>query len=162
MSAVKDLVRNPAFIARWKEALLGGEYEQTNGVLRRTHTDDGPEFVFKKPRYCCLGVALDLEHPNLWFECPLDEDHEDRGVAWESDFASGSELLSEAFLAELGLTEEEQSAFAALNDAGCTFTEIAAVIDGIIEEGDATLSAPTTHPSSTYPQRLSRLIKAQR
>lgn len=45
---------NPELKAKWIAALRSGEYEQTTGALCRIGEDDG------KPRYCCLGVLLEV------------------------------------------------------------------------------------------------------
>ena len=85
---------------KWIKALESGRYKQTQGNLEL----DG--------RYCCLGVLcktmrIDPQTAKSSFEY---------------------ELLSESFLEKVGLTEEEQSKLAGMNDNGKSFREIAAYI----------------------------------
>ena len=85
---------------KWIKALESGRYKQTQENLEL----DG--------RYCCLGVLCKTMR--------IDP----RIVKSSFDF----ELLSESFLEKVGLTEEEQSKLAGMNDNGKSFREIAAYI----------------------------------
>src|SRR5688572_11537418 len=48
-------------LVKWVDALLSGEFEQTNGQLcREDHDSALPETIL---RYCCLGVACEVMMP---------------------------------------------------------------------------------------------------
>ena len=49
-------LRDQSLKQRWVDALRSGEYQQTTGVLHRTHSDEDDEPV----GHCCLGVLCDL------------------------------------------------------------------------------------------------------
>ena len=89
----------------WVKALRSGKYKQTTGVLNKK--------VSGKNRYCCLGVLR------------VFVTHNNSGNTDEEE-----ELLSVDFLKNCGLTAEQQTSCAIMNDTERkTFSEIADVIE---------------------------------
>ena len=109
---------------KWVEVLRSGEYQQTQGVLRKW---DG---------FCCLGVACDLyaqENPQLG--------------AWDEDrftFLNRVSTLPGQVRDWLGLSsiigKHSSGCLADDNDEGKTFSEIADIIedepDGLFAEAE--------------------------
>lgn len=85
---------------KWVAALRSGKYEQTRGVL---YSPEGKA-------HCCLGV---LRH------CVTGRNRYNAG------HLASDELLTEAFLAEVGMTHGNQKALAGKNDEGWSFKRIA-------------------------------------
>lgn len=102
---------------RWVAALRSGEYKQTAGALHDQHG------------YCCLGVlceVADLSDPVTLTDA---NDYDPNMVPWRSlamtdEFEEGRLLVHQA-----GLTDDEASALATLNDQGVSFDEIADEIE---------------------------------
>lgn len=98
----------PEFKQHWIDALRGGGYRQTKGVLRDCNG------------FCCLGVGLDLIDPNAW--CPAEA-----GLGWR--------LVAPTVLptAPLGLDYRDAQRLASLNDSGESFEHIANWIEAHVE-----------------------------
>ena len=121
---------------RWVEALRSGEYRQGRGRLRQRST------IHESDEYCCLGVLCDLYA-------------RDQGVKWEkpnyfmnaSMMHGNTRLLPKEVVAWAGLSEaglvtaiggvdydvrigDQGWASSDYNDAGTSFEEIAALIEG--------------------------------
>lgn len=102
---------------RWVEALESGKYEQGMGQLRNSNN-----------RYCCLGVACDVNDPTLW-------DGVDMG--WYK--GEGDEELSDNLLNKLGLTSDDQCNLIDMNDnQRKTFPEIAAYLREFYNKNEPT------------------------
>lgn len=90
---------NKKWKAKWVKALRSGDYKQ------------GAGWLWRRGRFCCLGVLRDIAHPR-------------------SDLDRGAEsLLCDRHLKEFGLTDDQQRELADLNDKGNTFGEIATYIE---------------------------------
>lgn len=109
---------DPAFKAKWVEALRSGKYEQGHDLLR----GDG--------KFCCLGVALDLVDSSQWMPDGWG------AVDWRDTPLFGLDDTDK--LAEkLPLTKETCLYLASLNDGTqanepqrkCEFPEIARWIE---------------------------------
>ena len=109
--------------AKWLEALRGGLYKQTTGVLRAPDCNGNG--------YCCLGVLADVYKPDLWTEEPQ-ESEDEYGDYREIDswmHAFSGELLSDDVLHSVGLDHEQQAKLASMNDQGQSFEQIAEYIE---------------------------------
>lgn len=103
--------------AKWIEALRSGKYEQGKSQLRTLND-----------KYCCLGILCTLRTDGEWKQwCEPDEDGLAEIGCWE--FKGNSEWLDGSYLLEIGMTSEEESALADMNDSGKTFAEIADYIE---------------------------------
>jgi len=95
-------------IKEWTTALRSGEYDQGRASL---HCDDS---------FCCLGVLCDLVDPDGWTaqeDGHIWRDHEDLG------------LPPRPVLKAVGISYEQALSLASMNDNGCTFDQIADVIE---------------------------------
>ena len=95
---------NPELKSKWIEALRSGEFKQTTGMFKKTHSD-GTE------RFCCLGVLCVVaeENPIIF-----------AGSNWAfADRALGRTISGSPWPDHL----------AAKNDGGASFAEIANYID---------------------------------
>src|SRR6267378_1173296 len=98
--------------AKWVKALRSGDYQQTDGVLRRGYMDGGGF------GYCCLGVLGDV-----------------MGAKWDNNTTTlpGGErldredeyLLSEKALDLAKLPYDQQRVLSRMNDNGKSFDDIA-------------------------------------
>ena len=101
----------------WVKALRSGEYKQTKSKLCK---DGG---------FCCLGVAYDVLSDGDWSQ------DGNRKTMWGiKDESLDSNQIdynmpSPKTLREWGLSRRNAGILAELNDAGCTFEEIAARIE---------------------------------
>ncbi len=103
---------NKELIKNWVDALRSGKYKQGQKALRQ-ETPEGS-------RFCCLGVACDLEDPKKWRNL--------EGGKADFDYHQG--WLSQELLAKLGFNHMEQSSLANMNDnQGKTFDEIARYLE---------------------------------
>lgn len=108
---------NPTFKIEWITALESGKYKQATGRLNNG-----------KGGWCCLGVAADI-----------------KGAKWEpvgfgtsvlkavingkdASISNGESYLAPDFLAEIGLTHNEQRKLGEMNDDGIDFPTIATYI----------------------------------
>lgn len=125
----------PDFKAKLIAALRSGKYRQTHSVLCRLNG----EYSF-----CCLGVACIVNHPNLtmaklWPKssnmdniCYFMDDHafqvppEDEILSWIIE--QGPNLCGDI---NIGIKDKEYNniTLTSLNDRGCTFDQIADVIE---------------------------------
>jgi hypothetical protein len=110
---------NPEVRARWCAALRSGEYKQSGGYLRSV------------AGYCCLGVLCDLAVKAKVIPPPADW-----AGHWRFDgdnhFLPGS-VVTWAGLAAIDPaagTDGSREYLSKANDDGCTFAEIADLIDG--------------------------------
>lgn len=85
-------------VTRWTAALRSGKYRQGENQLR------------VGDRFCCLGVACDLEDPDEW----------DGNV-----YRDSVTFLPEDVRDEYGFSEGEESFLTLMNDSGKSFAEIA-------------------------------------
>lgn len=108
---------------KWITALRSGKYAQAQGELRGEIEDEdgGPDSTVIG--YCCLGVLLDIEHPNGWTNTFAD------GLVHRREAKSNQGFPSSAFLEEVGMTREQAEELASLNDAGYDFEFIAQAIE---------------------------------
>lgn len=81
----------PELKAKWVAALRSGKFEQANGAMKECDEDN-------KVSFCCLGVLRHLAHPKSTLE--------DEGEA----------VLHPRHLKEFGLTNEQQTQLAWMND----------------------------------------------
>lgn len=112
---------NPEVKAEWVAALRSGQYMQGTNNLR---TERG---------FCCLGVLCDLAVKHEIIPAP------GRGTAYPHVYRYGfdSKFLPEAVRMWAGLPdtdpdvhrENETNSLSVMNDGGCTFEEIADVIE---------------------------------
>jgi len=108
---------NPQIKQKWVDALRSGEYQQTQNYLRK---EDG---------FCCLGVLCDLYGKENNVEWNLaNNGHNYEFQEFESYLPSSVRKWAGVegynFLVNNG-TET----LAGLNDTGCTFEEIAHIIE---------------------------------
>jgi len=105
------------------KALESGEYKQANGLLH-----DGK-------RFCCLGVACDISIEMDWildlngpeavvYSLPEDLVDDDVTSAFGYEF-DGLYMPTEKALNVIGMTLQEASILAGMNDRGDTFRQIA-------------------------------------
>lgn len=108
---------------QWIAALRSGTYQQTNSAL------------CKNGSYCCLGVLCEIT-PDIKRKkaqiSPWDKD-----TTIEIEFAYKDENYRSGYLpsqlaSEVGLSEEQQSKLANMNDEGISFVEIAGYIEQAI------------------------------
>ena len=91
--AIKDNAGAQAAVRSWIEALRSGAYEQGTEKLARGDHD-------KRERYCCLGVACNLNRPDAWAYVSISEiDNE-----WVHD--DQETMLAPAEVSWLRLTDE--------------------------------------------------------
>lgn len=95
------------YMSRWLEALENGNYDQCVGALRST-----------KGSFCVFGVLCDVINPDLWTKFKT-------FYVW--DRQAGMPPASVLRLVGLTLTQAAQIAQA--NDDGCTFAELAKMIE---------------------------------
>lgn len=112
--------------ARWVNALRSGEYQQTQGSLRRLLPDEG-----SPPGFCCLGVLCDLaEQEGLVTSAPINDGFV---LAYGATRFKESAFLPTAVMEWAGLLDDSPATYdttlVSLNDGGSTFEEIAQVIE---------------------------------
>lgn len=99
---------DPDFKQKWVKALRSGRYRQGDGALRLSGGDG------KGYRYCCLGVACNIESSRKWKA-------EGAGLfAW-----NGFEAKKDDHFLEFGLGDEVTAHLIQMNDGGIPFNEIA-------------------------------------
>jgi hypothetical protein len=120
-----SLGMNPEIRARWCAALRSGNYRQGQKMLRAGDS------------YCCLGVLCDLAvRAGILGEPVLLTTGDEDEQWWYYD--SRCDYLPGAVKEWAGLPDSnpevrfrgEKTWLAEINDSGCTFAEIADVIDG--------------------------------
>ena len=94
---------------RWVAALRSGEYEQTAGKLR------------DEVGFCCLGVLYDIEADDWWENVG--------GPCWLTHKDGMGARLPEWLSDQVGISIDDQSYLAGMNDNGKTFKQIAAYIE---------------------------------
>jgi len=108
---------NPQIKQKWVSALRSGEYQQTQKRLR---TEDG---------FCCLGVLCDLYIKENNVEWNLAND----GHTYE--FQDNKSILPSSVMEWAGVERHNPDinngteTLAGLNDTGCTFEQIADLIE---------------------------------
>ena len=108
---------NPQIKQKWVSALRSGDYQQTQGRLRK---EDG---------FCCLGVLCDLyaKDNNVEWEPP---GYNDAYVFQEFESNLPSSVMEWADLEYCNPhVNGGESTLVRLNDSGCTFEQIADVIE---------------------------------
>ena len=111
---------------KWVKALRSGEFNQTDGTLRRDHGDGSVG-------YCCLGVLREVVDPN-------DQRSKDNEGG----------LLNSVQLGTYGLDRRAQSKLADMNDAGSSFDEIADYIEKrlkVVDGGSVSAAKKGSVPS---------------
>ena len=99
---------DPFFHREWVKALRSGEFEQTQGVLHKTDTNE----------FCCLGVACNMEDDAKW-EISMD----DGIMSWKGNpYMPPTELRIKYGISAVG-------ALADLNDENWNFSSIADAIE---------------------------------
>lgn len=109
-------------LMRWANALLSGEYKQTQYVLCRGDSTKGEDEEF-----CCLGVLWDLAGDTWQEEVDLVEAD---SVRWS---VPGARPSSPAPLPETLVTYTDQRRLSKLNDEGYSFEDIAAYLMGTVD-----------------------------
>jgi hypothetical protein len=99
----------------WIEALRSGRYEQGRGALRTHHLSGD--------RFCCLGVLADVVGLQ-----PITNRSWLGGSVSMYGNANG-EPVSSLLDVEVGLPQRTAGTLARMNDAGCSFDEIADFIE---------------------------------
>lgn len=97
--------------ALWLKALRSKKYKQGHHRLR--NNEEG---------YCCLGVLCDLVDPKKWMK-PR------KSTAFYTYGRTTYAMPSRAVLKTVGLTLDEVSIYANMNDDGASFARIATAID---------------------------------
>lgn len=97
---------------RWVKALKSGQYQQTDGTLRRKADD--------KYSYCCLGVLVDILPDTAWY--PLSGSST---FGYHFGEESRYAFLGPLLLATTGLEYRDMYTLMGKNDNGVSFTEIA-------------------------------------
>lgn len=142
----KVMKMNQEIKEKWLAALRSGKYKQGKTVLRSQ--DDC---------YCCLGVLCDIQDSGQWVPIDHPKDgacyvYSQDGELNQFDFTIGSEVLP-AFVADnIGIRSvnpivqmtsalqeilskkgpvytRDMAALSVLNDAGCSFEELANIIE---------------------------------
>ncbi len=126
-------------LERWVVALRSGKYKQGHYMLRDVNN-----------KFCCLGVACDILHPEAWSATAVDMIGDARLRFYLSDVVNDvviragsylNEFCSYSFipihmLKELGITDEMQRDLTVMNDDGYdgskSFSEIADYIEQTI------------------------------
>ena len=108
---------NPEKKATWLEALRSGRYSQAEGILFQHHTGG----------YCCIGVYLKEV-------CKLEEKTDGLWTCFPelTTIYKGLKAPDEPWLAHMeteGVPREVARHLAGMNDAGCSFAEIADYIE---------------------------------
>jgi hypothetical protein len=109
---------------QWCDALSGSNYEQGEVALC--------QLIAQKKRWCCLGVLIDLVDPDGW------EHHQDGffdRLAHPMKSRAGEYLHVDA-LEKVGMTMNQQRAFAVLNDNSVPFRVIALSINVLLTEDE--------------------------
>lgn len=105
---------DPAFKAKWVEALRSGKFRQGDGALARLKN--------KRYEYCCLGVACAIQPT-------IERTQQAQEGVYESVtyglFDGEQYYLSEAQRKAIGLDYHAGQALATMNDDGATFAQIA-------------------------------------
>jgi hypothetical protein len=118
-----SLDMNPEVRAQWCAALRSGDYQQAKRALRRGDS------------YCCLGVLCDLAVRAGVLDdatpARFDPDHRPGRMQYDGR----SDYLPPSVQKWAGLSEDDPvlgaaRSLATANDAGCSFAEIADLIDG--------------------------------
>lgn len=106
------------FKKRWLEALRSGQYEQ------------GKNFLQDKDKYCCLGVACRINHPNFNFD--------KIGLVAQYDSANDGFTFEDITIPDIlkGSYDRKDKDYSPtvknlvdMNDSGITFNEIAEWIE---------------------------------
>lgn len=98
---------------KWVAALRSGDYQQTDGHLRRPDESDDASYGF-----CCLGVLCDVMGAKWDSGIPLLD-----GTSLKNP--DDDEFLNDDTLDAVGLASSQQSSLAEMNDSGSTFDTIA-------------------------------------
>lgn len=101
---------NRKFKSQWIKALLGGEFKQTDGYLKRSSG------------YCCLGVACKISKAGN-FDSRYAYCLPNTTSSYNDDVA-----MPKVLRAKIKLTNRAQERLAAKNDNGETFEQIASWI----------------------------------
>lgn len=102
-------------LERWVEALESGEYEQGTAQLRTTNN-----------KWCCIGVWCNIIDPTAWQRDNCGE------WRWHGDRSYAPQTSAK------GLSSQDQSNLASLNDRGQSFRAIASVIrQDLLHQPDA-------------------------
>lgn len=107
----------------WVAALRSGKYKQGHGYL------------CSRNGFCCWGVACDIVDPNGW-RGP--EDFSKGPLGYKNDSEQLEYLMSFApvsVIDTLGVQKLDQIKYAAMNDDGKTFLEIADAIEKEMTSG---------------------------
>lgn len=111
---------------KWIQALLSGEYLQTQGVLRGE--DNGLNC------YCALGVLCDVFDPNQWnLIGDGEDDPEEKLVSPFWMWGEYSGVLGWEARNKMGLDSVDHTVIHTMNDGEKTFKEIADWIEKNIE-----------------------------
>lgn len=111
-----DQKMNPEIKTKWVEALRSGEYKQGVGWLK---TADG--------KMCCLGVLVELQHPDMWVPNPNDSDVE------SFRFDTSANSLPMWFRKEVGLDDRFEVRVDRIETVGMVDVQ-----DALIELNDET------------------------
>lgn len=113
---------------QWVAALRSGEYKQTDGTLHRTAGDD--------EGYCCLGVLCDIAVKAGVIRSLNEGSREvfETGTGWEAGVLPAkvqrwAGLDSDNPMVRRNTNGRYESSLASLNDDGCSFGEIADLIE---------------------------------
>jgi hypothetical protein len=106
---------NPEIKAKWVAALRSGEYKQGHTYLRN-----------RDNKFCCLGVLCDIIDPTLWTQ----EQKFETSFSYLGRLAELPGSLQEEFeLGNMGTHPNLDQSLASMNDGGCSFEEIADIIE---------------------------------
>lgn len=113
---------DPKLKKAWVKALRSGEYKQGRGHM----CEDTPE----GPRYCCLGVLVDIAHDGDWV---LDPNITTWKIDNNFDPSFQASFPSNKFLNEVELNRDTADEVAHMNDDGKSFEEIADFIEESVD-----------------------------
>ena len=108
---------NPQIKQKWVDALRSGEYQQTQNYLRK---EDG---------FCCLGVLCDLYGKENNVEWNLASDGHNYKFQDKESHLPSSVIEWAGVDDDNPYVDGEIITLAGLNDTGCTFEEIANLIE---------------------------------
>jgi hypothetical protein len=115
----RETKMNPEIKEKWIEKLESGEYQQGQGGLRIKNEEVGTD------QFCCLGVLADIINPDGW-RPPETRWYDGKRISSYIFTEHGCDgYLPENIAEEVGLSNQDQTDFAAMNDKGKNFREIA-------------------------------------
>lgn len=115
---------------RWVKALRSGKYKQAIGRLKGPQKKSQHTANRQVDGYCCLGVLLDIDHPEGWYDDSFGRAA--HALASKSGHSTKGQYINPSTALRLGLPAGLQKTLGKLNDSGKSFKEIATYIEDTI------------------------------